>query len=350
MSNSVTPLSEIGLFGLIERVDKKFPARSDKTIHGIGNDAAVLAPRGQELVAAQAILLEGIHFDLTYFPLKHLGYKAVISAISDVIATGARPTHISLALGLSSKMSLERVDLLMEGVALAREKYNLDLVGFRPSSSLTGLSLAISAHGLESSEKLFKRAGARVNDLICVSGDLGAAFMGLQLLEREKKVMKDTGQTTPDFGGYDYLLERQLKPEARLEVLDQIETAGITPTSMSLVREGLAASLIRLCQASGTGCNIYEDKIPIDHTTTSLGDEMGLNPMVAALNGGEDFELLFTISLDDYQKIEQGGKLLKDIFVIGHITESGKGYTLETNAGEEIELKARGWGQEDKTG
>jgi len=349
MSNSVTPLSEIGIFGLIERIGKKFPVENDKTIRGIENDAAVIAPLGQELVSAQAILLEGIHFDLTYFPLKHLGYKAVISAISDVIATGARSSHISLALGLSSKMTLESLDLLMEGVALACEKYNLDLVGFRPSSSLTGLSLAVCAYGFGPGEKIFKRAGARVNDLICVSGDLGAAFMGLQLLEREKKVMKDTGQTTPDFGGYDYLLERQLKPEARQEVLNQIENAEITPTSMSLVREGLAASLIRMCKASGMGCNIYEDKIPIDHTTISLGDEMGLNPMVAALNGGEDFEILFTISLDDYQKIEQSGKPLKDVFVIGHITTSEKGYTLETNAGEEIELKARGWGQEDKT-
>lgn len=346
MSNSVTPLSEIGLFGLIERVGEKFAAQNDQTLCGIGNDAAVLAPGGKELVTAQAILLEGIHFDLTYFPLKHLGYKAVVSAISDVIASGARASHISLALGLSSKMSLEWVDLLMEGIALACEKYHLDLVGFRPSSSLTGLSLAVCAHGFQSGEKIYKRAGARENDLICVSGDLGAAFMGLQLLEREKKVMNETGQANPDFGNYDYLLERQLKPEARLEVLNQIENAEITPSSMSLVREGLAASLIRLCKVSKTGCNIYEDKVPIDHTTTSLGDEMGLNPMVAALNGGEDFELLFTISLEDYQKIEQSGKPLKDVFVIGHITKAQKGYTLETNAGEEIELKARGWGQE----
>jgi thiamine-monophosphate kinase len=293
------------------------------------------------------MLLEGIHFDLTYYPLKHLGYKSVVSAISDVIASGAKPSQISVALGLSAKMSLEAVDLLMDGVMLACEKYELDLA-FRPSSSLTGLSLAVTAYGFAKTEKTFRRTGATQNDLICVTGDLGSAFMGLQLLEREKKVMTETGENNPDFGHYDYLLERQLKPEARVETIDQIEKAQITPTSMSLVREGLAAALIRLCKTSDVGCNIYENKIPVDHTTSALAEEMELNPIVAALNGGEDYELLFTISLDDYQKIEQGKMPLKEIYVIGHITSSAKGYTLETDAGEEIELKARGWGKEDR--
>lgn len=346
MSKKITPLSETGLFGLIERIEKTFPKRNENTITGIENDAAVLTSDGSEIVTSQIQLLEGIHFDLTYFPLRHLGFKAVVSGISDIIATGTKPSQISLSLGLSGKMSLEAVELLMEGVAAACRKYDLDLISFRPSSSLTGLSIAVSAIGFAGESSPNTRSGARENDLICVTGDLGSAFMGLQLLEREKKVMKETGQDNPDFGGYDYLLERQLKPEARLEFLEQIKNAQISPTSMSLVREGLAAALIRMCKASGTGCNIYENKLPIDHTTTTLGEEMEINPVVAALNGGEDYELLFTISLDDYQRIEKGGKSLKDIFVIGHITPGSKGYTLETNAGEEIELKARGWGNE----
>lgn len=347
MSKTITPLSEVGLFGLIERIEKNFPNRKETTLFGIENDASIVTTDGEELVSSQNLMLEGIHFDLTYYPLRHLGYKAVVAAISDIIAAGAKPSHLNLALGLSGKMSLEAVELLMEGVAMACQKYDLDLTGFRPSSSLTGLSISTSAFGFAPKGKTVSRSGARENDLICVTGDLGAAFMGLQLLEREKKVMKETGQNDPDFAGYDYLLERQLKPEARIELLDQLEEARLTPTSMSLIREGLAAGLLRLCKASGTGCNIYENKVPIDHSTTTLADEMEINPLVAALNGGEDYEILFTISLNDYQIIEKEGKGLKDVFVIGHITPESKGYTLETNAGEEIGLKARGWGNEE---
>ncbi|WP_010665523.1 thiamine-phosphate kinase [Marinilabilia salmonicolor] len=347
MSKTVTPLSEVGLFGLIEHIEKTFPNRRSNTLCGIMNDASITGAEGDELAASHNLMLEGIHFDLTYYPLRHLGYKAVVSGISDVIASGAVPTHINLALGLSSKMSLEAVELLMEGVAMACQKYDLDLTGFRPSSSLTGLTISTSAFGFAQKEKTFNRIGAKDNDLICVTGDLGAAFMGLQLLEREKQVMNKTGQNDPDFAGYDYLLERQLKPEARIELLSQLQEAALAPTSMSLVREGLAAALLRLCKASGTGCNIYENKVPIDHATSTLAEEMEINPLVAALNGGEDYEILFTLSLEDYQKIEKEGKGLKDVFVIGHTTPESKGYTLETNAGEEIELKARGWGNED---
>jgi thiamine-monophosphate kinase len=347
MSKTVTPLSEIGLFGLIEHIEKTFPNRRSNTLCGINNDASITGAEGDELVTAQNLLLEGIHFDLTYYPLRHLGYKAVVAVISDVIAAGVVPTHLNLALGLSSKMSLEAVELLMEGVAMACQKYELDLTGFRPSSSLTGLTISTSAFGFAPKGKTLNRSGAKENDLICVTGDFGAAFMGLQLLEREKQVMKETGQNDPDFGGYDYLLERQLKPEARIELLTQLQEAALAPTSMSLVREGLAAALLRLCKASGTGCSIYENKVPIDHSTSTLAEEMEINPLVAALNGGEDYEMLFTLSLDDYQKIEKEGKGLKDVFVIGHITPESKGYTLETNAGEEIELKARGWGNEE---
>ncbi len=346
MSKPITPLSEVGLFGLIERIEKSFPTRSENTICGIKNDAAIVTINEEELISSHNLMLEGIHFDLTYYPLRHLGYKAVVAGISDIIAAGVNPSHLNLALGLSGKISLEAVDLFMEGIALACQKYNLDLTGFRPTSSLTGLSVSTSAFGFAPKKKSITRIGAKENDLICVTGDLGAAFMGLQLLEREKQVMKESGQNDPDFGGYDYPLERQLKPEARIDLLSQLEEAGLTPSSMSLIRESLAAVLLRLCKASGTGCNIYENKIPIDHSTTTLAEEMEINPLVAALNGGEDYEILFTISLNDYQKIEQEGKSLKDVFVIGHITDESKGYILETNAGEEIELKARGWGKE----
>jgi len=346
MDNSITPLSEIGLFGLIERYTKIFHKRHETTLKSIENDAAVIKIRDGNLVTAQTMMLEGIHFDLTYFPLKHLGYKAVVSGISDIIASGTKPTHINIALGISGKMSLEATDQLMDGVILACGKYELDLTGFRPSSSLTGLSIAVSSFGFTENTPV-SRFGARENDLVCVTGDLGAAFMGLQLLEREKKVMKETGETNPDFGSYDYLLERQLKPEARIGLLSGLKDAGIRPTSMILIREGLAASLLRLCKASDVGCNIYESKLPIDHTTTALGDEMEINPVVAALNGGEDYEILFTISLDDYQKIEKEGKKLDNVFLIGHITSKTKGYTLETNAGEEVPLKARGWGKKE---
>jgi thiamine-monophosphate kinase len=344
MSKKITPLSEIGLFGLIERIEKTFPIRHKNSLTGIGDDAAVIAPEGQCLITSQNLLLEGIHFDLTYYPLKHLGYKAVISGISDVIASGVKPSHISLALGLSGKMSLEAVDRLMEGVTMACEKYNLDLIGFRPSSSLTGLSIATTTYGFAPKEKVLSRSGAGENDLICVTGDLGAAYMGLQLLEREKQVATETGQNNPDFGEYDYLLERQLKPEARIELLDHLNNENLSLTSMSLVREGLAPCLIRMCKASDVGCNIYENKLPIDHTTNSLADEMVFNPVVAALNGGEDYELLFTLSLYDYQRIEKKAKALNNVFVIGHTTSPSKGCTLETNAGEEVELTARGWG------
>ncbi|MGQ1890377.1 thiamine-phosphate kinase [Thermophagus sp. OGC60D27] len=348
MSKSITPLSEIGLFGLMDRYEKIFPKQQSGTIKGMENDAAIIDAGSTSLVTGQTMLLEGIHFDLTYFPLKHLGYKSVISAISEVIASGCRPTQITISLGLSGKMSLEAVDQLMEGVKMACDKYNIDLIGFKPSSSLTGLTISVTAYGISPKDKPLSRAGALENDILCVTGDLGSAFMGLQLLEREKKVLNETAEAMPDFGSYDYLLERQLKPEARIELLKQLEETGIWPTSMILIRESLAAALIRLCQTSKVGCTIYENKIPIDHTTSTLCDEMEFNPMVAALNGGEDYEILFSLSLDDYKKVEEAGNQLNNVFLIGYVCPATKGYTLETNAGQEIPLKARGWGEKEK--
>ncbi len=345
MSNSITPLSEIGLFGLIDHIAQRFPARLASTLKGIEGDASALNPGGELVVTNNHLLLEGIHFDLTYFPLKHLGYKAVVAAISGVAATGAAPSQLSISLGLSSKMSLQAVELLMDGAALACENYHLDLVQFHPTSSLTGLTIAVTAYGFAGEGALYSRSTGQPNDLICVTGDLGAAYMGLQLLEREKKVMVETGLEKPDFGAYEYLLQRQLKPEAPLSVLDQLKSSHLHPTAMTVVRESLAASLMLLCKASNTGCHVYESKIPIDHSTIALAEEMQINPLVAALHGGEDYELLFTISLDDYQRIEKEATL-KEVFLIGHLTEAGIGYILETNAGEEVPLKAQGWGEE----
>ncbi len=346
MSNPITSLSEIGLFGLIDHIANRFPPHQSSTLRGIGQDSAILEPDNHPVATSSHLMLEGIHFDLTYFPLQHLGYKAVIACISDLIATGVRPTQISLTLGLSAKISLQAVDVLMDGVALACEKYNLDLVGFQPTSSLTGLSVGVTAFGFAPKENLYSRQTAQANDLVCVTGDLGAAYMGLQLLEREKKILTETEQEKPDFGTYEYLLQRQLKPEARLASMEQLKESELHPTAMTLVRESLAASLLHLCNASHTGCHIYEGKIPIDHTTIAMAEEMSINAMVAALNGGEDYELLFTLSLNDYQKITTQSHL-KEIFLIGHLTEAGKGHIFETNAGEEIPLKAQGWGTKE---
>lgn len=343
MNSDVTPLSDIGVFGLIDHISKRFSLNHATSEQGIGADASVLNPGSRRVITDNILLLEGIHFDLTYFPLRHLGYKGVVSAISGIIATGTQPSQLSLSLGLSGKMSLQAVEQIMEGVAMACKNFNIDLIGFRPVSSLTGLSLAFTAYGMAEEEALLSRNGGQPNNLICVTGDLGAAYMGLQLLEREKKVLKETGQQQPDFGPNDYLLQRQLMPEARLDALKQLIQSGLRPTSMTLVRESLAASLLHICKASGTGCHIYEAKIPIDHATISLAEEMMMNPLVAALNGGEDYELLFTLSLDDYQKLENEPHL-KEVFLIGHLTEAGKAYTLETNAGQEVPLEAQGWG------
>ncbi len=347
MSNSITTLSEIGLFGLIDHIAQRFPARLSSTLKGIGGDASALNPEGGLVVTNDHLMLEGIHFDLTYFPLKHLGYKAVVAAISGVAVSGAQPSQLSISMGLSSKISLQAVELLMEGVALACEKYHLDLVQFRPTSSLTGLTIAVTAYGFAGEEALYSRNIGHSNDLICVTGDLGAAYMGLQLLEREKKVMEETGHDKPDFGTYEYLLQRQLKPEVPMHVLYQLNKSHLHPTSMTVVRESLAASLMLLCKASNTGCYVYENKIPIDHSTIALAEEIQLNPLVAALHGGEDYELLFTISLNDYQRVEEEASL-KEVFLIGHLTDAGKGYILETNAGEEVPLKAQGWGVDNR--
>jgi thiamine-monophosphate kinase len=339
--NKGTRLSQLGEFGLIEHLSKNITLKQPSTIKGIGDDAAVIDSTGEKMVITTDLLLEGIHFDLVYTPLRHLGYKAVVVNLSDVYAMNAEPRQITVSIGLSSKMSLEAVEELYEGMLLACEKYNVDLVGGDTSTSLTGLTICITAIGAVVHDKVVYRSGAKPNDLICLSGDLGGAFMGLQLLEREKNVFKGNPGVQPDFSGHDYILERILKPEARKDIITFLDKIGVVPTSMIDISDGLSSEILHICRQSKTGCRLYEEKIPIDYGTSSMAEEFRINPLVAALNGGEDYELLFTISLSDYEKF-QGHPDVK-IYAIGHITEETKGCALITTSGQEVELKAQGW-------
>jgi len=342
MTNTkATKLSSLGEFGLIEHLSKDIVYKQPSTIKGIGDDAAVIDSTGEKMVITTDLLLEGIHFDLTYTPLKHLGYKAVVVNLSDVYAMNAQPRQITVSLGLSSKMSLEAVEELYEGMFLACEKYNVDMVGGDTSTSLTGLTICITAIGAVVHDKVVYRNGAKPNDLICVTGDLGAAFMGLQLLEREKIAHANNPSVQPDFSGKDYILERQLKPEARKDIVEFLDKIGVVPTSMIDISDGLSSEVLHICRQSETGCRLYEEKIPIDTTTTIMAEELNINPLVTALNGGEDYELLFTISLADYDKFK--GHPEVKIYAVGHITDASKGCALITTSGQEVELKAQGW-------
>ncbi|MFT3737576.1 MAG: thiamine-phosphate kinase [Breznakibacter sp.] len=339
--SKTTGLSSLGEFGLIEHIAENVSLKHKQTIKGIGDDAAVIDTSGQQTVVTTDLLLEGIHFDLTYTPLKHLGYKAVVVNLSDVYAMNAEPRQITVSLGLSSKMSLEAVEELYAGILLACETYHVDLVGGDTSTSLTGLTICITAIGAVSPNKVVYRSTAKPNDLICVSGDLGGAFMGLQLLEREKKVFGNTSAMQPDLAGYDYILERFLKPEARKDIISFLSKIGVVPTSMIDISDGLSSEILHICRQSDTGCRLYEEKVPVDHVTAMMAEELHIDPITAALNGGEDYELLFTISLADYEKF-QGHPDVK-IYAIGHVTEKSKGCAMITKSGAEATLKAQGW-------
>lgn len=336
-----TSLEELGEFGLIKRIADCVELRNPSTKKGIGDDAAVINAGGKHQVVTTDLLLEGIHFDLTYCPLKHLGYKAVAVNLSDVYAMNARPKQITVSIGVSGKFTLKAIDELYDGMLLACEKYGVDLVGGDTSTSLTGLTISITAIGEADADRLAYRNGAKVNDIVCVSGDLGGAYMGLQLLEREKRVLKGHNNGRPEFDGYDYILERQLKPEPRADVIDFLEKINVVPTSMMDVSDGLSSEMLHICSQSGVGCRIYEEKVPIDHVTRNMADELGINPIVSALNGGEDYELLFTISQNDYQKFQSAPG--PNIYAIGYITEASKGTRLLTTGGDEMDLKAQGW-------
>jgi len=334
-----TSISEIGEFGLIDRLTKNITLKNSSTIKGVGDDAAILDYGDKQIVISTDLLTEGVHFNLMYVPLKHLGYKAVVVNVSDICAMNATPKQVTISLAVSTKFSVEAIEELYAGIHLACEKYGVDLVGGDTTSSLTGLTISITVLGEVEKGKAVFRKGAKPNDLLCVTGDLGGAYMGLQLLERENEVFKVNNKMQPQLEGYDYILERQLKPEARFDMVKAFEKMGITPTSMIDISDGLSSEIMHLCKNSGVGCNLYEEKVPLDSQTKRMAEELNMNPLVAALNGGEDYELLFTLAQTDYEKIKND----PDITVIGHITEASEGINLVTISGSAIPLVAQGW-------
>ncbi len=334
-----TEISTMGEFGLIRHLTRDMKAVCRSTQKGVGDDAAVLSFGNKRTLVTTDLLLEGIHFNLEYVPLKHLGYKAAVVNFSDIYAMNGTPTQITVALGISKRFSVEQIDELYSGIRLACERYGVDIVGGDTCSSLTGLTISITCIGEAADKDIVYRNGAKLNDLICVSGNLGSAYLGLQLLERERIVLKTNANATPQFEGKEYLLERQLKPEARRDIVEALRKAGIHPTAMMDVSDGLSSELMHICSQSGVGCAIYEDKIPIDYQAAVLAEEMNLNIVTCALNGGEDYELLFTCSIGDYEKLIP----LDDVYIIGHITKQEYGTCLIGRNGEELQLKAQGW-------
>lgn len=336
---SRTELNSLGEFGLINHISQSVQLYHKETIKGIGDDAAVIGNGNIVNLITTDILLEGVHFDLSYCPLKHLGYKAVVINLSDIYAMNGTPKQITVSIGLSNRFSLEAVEELYEGINLACEKYKVDLVGGDTSSSRSGLVINITAIGTAEKDNVVYRNTANENDLICVSGDLGAAYLGLQILNREKKIFKENPGVQPDLTGHDYLLERQLKPEARKDIIEQLNKSGIIPTSMIDVSDGLASELFHICTQSKKGCRIYEDKIPVDVQTGELAEEFKISPVVCALSGGEDYELLFTIQQSDFEKI----KSVPDVHIIGHITDEAAGLFMFDKNEQQIALRAQGW-------
>lgn len=334
-----TEIASFGEFGLIKHLTANFPLTNTSSVKGIGDDAAVLAYPDKQVLVTTDLLLEGVHFDLMYVPLKHLGYKSAIVNFSDIYAMNGQPKQITVSLGISKRFSVEDLEQLYAGIELACRTYGVDLIGGDTSASLTGLTISITCLGEADKDKIVYRNGAKPNDLICVSGDLGSAYMGLQLLEREKIVFAANSEAQPDFDGKDYILQRQLKPEARKDIIQALADKGIQPTSMMDISDGLSSELIHICTQSNTGCRVFEDKIPVDYQSVVMAEELNMNIVTAALNGGEDYELLFTVSIEDYDKVLQ----LENVGIVGHITKPESGLYLVGREGEEIELKAQGW-------
>lgn len=335
-----TEISDLGEFGLIDRLTRNFPLRNSQSIKGIGDDAAVLSFGDKEVLVTTDLLLEGIHFDVRYVPLKHLGYKAAIVNFSDVYAMNGIPKQITVSLGLSSRFTVEHVEQIYEGIRLACEIYGVDLVGGDTSASASGLVISVTCIGEADKDDIVYRSGANETDLICVSGDLGAAYMGLQLLERENRVAAGAGKSfVPSFEGKEYILERQLKPEARKDIIDELKKVGVRPTSMMDVSDGLSSELLHICRSSNVGCRVYEDRIPIDYQTAVMAEELNMNLVTAAMNGGEDYELLFTVPLADREKVES----MKGVTMIGYVTKPTLGAALVTRDGNEIPIRAQGW-------
>ncbi len=337
-NTSRTELSALGEFGLIERLASRIQLQQPSTVKGIGDDAAVIDPQGLHQVVTTDMLLEGVHFDLGYVPLKHLGYKAIVVNLSDVYAMNATPRQVIVALGLSNRFPVEAVDELYEGMLLACRNYGVDLVGGDTCSSRSVLVIGVTAIGAAKSEDIVYRSGAKDNELLVVSGDLGGAYMGLQVLEREKAVFTETG-AQPDLAGHDYILERQLKPEARRDIIELLRQLDVRPTAMIDISDGLASEAIHIARSSGLGVRLYDDKLPIDPTTYQTARDFNLDPTTCALNGGEDYELLFTITQADYAKIKGNPSLT----VVGHMIDANSGYRLVDKQGGEHELMAQGW-------
>lgn len=332
-------IAELGEFGLIDHLTGGLSLNNEASLKGVGDDAAVMRYKDTDVLVTTDLLLEGVHFDLTYVPLKHLGYKSAIVNFSDIYAMNGMPRQITVSLGLSRRFTVEHMEELYAGIRKACEIYGVDLVGGDTTSSRQGLVISITCIGDAPADKIVYRDGAKDTDLICVSGDLGAAYMGLQLLEREKVASAGQKDFVPRFEGKEYLVERQLKPEARRDIVNELAQAGIKPTSMMDISDGLSSELIHICRQSNTGCRIYEDRIPIDYQTAVMAEELGMNLVTAALNGGEDYELLFTVPLTDHEKVSK----LPGIKVIGHITKPELGCAMITRDDVEIPLRAQGW-------
>lgn len=339
MEEKATEISTIGEFGLIDRLTRDFPLRNKSTLKGVGDDCAVLEYKDTEVLVSTDLLVEGIHFDLTYVPLKHLGYKAAVVNFSDIYAMNGHPRQITVSLAISKRFTVEHMEELYSGIRLACDIYGVDLVGGDTTSSRSGLIISVTAIGDAPAGNIAYRSGAKDTDLICVSGDLGAAYMGLQLLEREKVASAGQKDFVPQFSGKEYLIERQLKPEARRDVIENLAKEGIVPTSMMDISDGLSSELLHICKASDCGCRIYEDRIPIDYQTAVMAEELNMNLVTAAMNGGEDYELLFTVPLHAHEAIRK----IPGVHVIGHITKPSLGAALITRDGAEIPIRAQGW-------
>lgn len=351
----MTDISKLGEFGLIHRLTDGIKIKNNSTLKGVGDDCAVMHYPDKEVLMTTDMLMEGVHFDLTYIDLQHLGYKAAMVNISDIFAMGGTPRQMTVSLAISKRFSVEDMEMFYSGLQMACDKWNIDIVGGDTTSSYTGMAISITCIGEADKEDIIYRNGAKDTDLICVSGDLGAAYMGLQLLEREKHVyyqqveeakkkndknaLKMLTDFQPDFAGREYLLQRQLKPEARGDVIENLRKMNIKPTAMMDVSDGLSSELMHICKQSGCGCRVYEKNIPIDYQTAVMAEEMNMNVTTCALNGGEDYELLFTVPIGDLDKVRQ----LDDVKLIGNITKKEYGLQLVARDGNEFELKAQGW-------
>ena len=343
-------IASLGEFGLIDQLTKDIKPNNESTKYGVGDDCAVLHYPASEVLITTDMLMEGVHFDLTYIDLQHLGYKSAMVNISDIFAMNGTPRQMTVSLALSKRFSVEDMEMFYSGLRMACDKWGIDIVGGDTTSSYTGLAISITCIGEAQKEDIIYRNGAKETDLICVSGDLGAAYMGLQLLEREKSVFyqmvdeakkkgKPAPDFQPDFAGKEYLLQRQLKTEARGDIIQKLREAGIRPTAMMDISDGLSSELMHICKQSKVGCRIFEKQIPIDYQTAVMAEEMNMNVTTCALNGGEDYELLFTVPIGDYEKIQA----LDDVKMIGHITKESLGQILVTRDDQEFELKAQGW-------